>query len=404
MADDPSRSSEPGIIPCSNDIPLFLKRYVEGQELPPTLSELYSNQQVKTEFHAFCVVIHNLMLESGYVLKDNSPSSFQITNLLVNFSYVHPSCSGMGLTLACNPIGPFVSINGMVYMLDNETDGKFIATQVRIADHVKFSAHLKPSDGKNVYRNLSKLSHNYKKTLAHKALDMMREEMGLPPLHGILSLYPELLQNIFCLLDVKSLVNLSMTCQRMYNLTSDNNLWKAFFIRDFGGRPTQNVQRTWKEKYKFQYNLRREMEKEQERNRRRFENPNPFATPNPGVFPGQGGTPFAPMPGHPLGVIGGDYDLNPDFGPFGRGEARRSSDPTRSPAFPRPRYDPFGPDMGNFRPGRGGGMMDPDLLYDDGSPQMPGQPPFPLFGRGRGRGGGFGHGSGFGGFGGGGFM
>merc|ERR1719427_728857 len=101
--------------------PLLLRNYVEGKELPPTLAQLLSKDEVKTEFHALCVVLHNLMMESGYKLKDSKAESFTITNLLVTLSYSHPGCPGLYLTLTCNPLGQYTSINGLIHR-NSESD------------------------------------------------------------------------------------------------------------------------------------------------------------------------------------------------------------------------------------------------------------------------------------------
>jgi len=83
-----------------------------------------------------------------------------------------------------------------------------------------------------------------------------------------------------------------------------------------------------------------------------------------------------PFPNHPLGMLGGDYDLDPlgmggGRNPFMPGGGMRGPQRGGLPGNPLPgsRFDPIGPfggPGGNFRPGRGGGLMDDDDLMRGG--------------------------------------
>ena len=347
-----SQSRDAGVI-------TFLKDYKEYQQLPTFLHDLYCLNDVKTEFHAFCVLLHNLMIESGFELKDQE-TGFTLATLC-SFDYKHSGGPDLQFTMSCNTIGPYVVVNGLVHPC-TETQEKLSTTQFKLNDFVKFPLSGKPSDSSCVYKNLAKLSREFKKDVAYLALENMRFELKLPPLHGILSLFPELLQHIFSFLDMKSLVNTSIVCKQFNCLSNNNILWKNLFMRDFGNLHARSGL-TWKENYVYCY-------KEKKSNRRFVTEQQPIITDPFSQFPPF--SPFVPgqMPGaYPFmpGAIGGDYDLYPSFPP--------SLIPGRTPSgFPRPprpdfdpsnpfpgsRFDPFGPGpgSGNFRPGRGGGMFD----------------------------------------------
>jgi len=374
------------IIPCTA-APLFLKNYVANQELPPTLGALYASSEVKNEFQALCVVLHNLMLEGGYVLGENAT---KVDEFRVEFDYAHPAGQihdkALMFKMTCTPLGPFVAINGLVSPC-SETEEPFVATQVKLSQYVTFGgAAEKPENGQGVYKQLAKLSHKFKDTMAYKGVELMRAELKLPPLHGILSLFPEIMLNICSYLSAESLVALSGTCHQLHTVTSDNMLWRTLFIRDFGGQPNTTTI-SWKVKYKEQYMRRKEREEERRIHLQRFQEADPFSpvhpfTPQPHM-PGM--MPMPAFPGQPYGMIGGEHDLRPHFGgpfgasnpfggnPFGGPQPGGFGGGRGGPFMPHPRgprvgprnpmpgarFDPFGPGGGQrFRPGRGGGMYD----------------------------------------------
>jgi hypothetical protein len=71
----------------------------------------------------------------------------------------------------------------------------------------------------------------------------------------ITSFFPgEILTKIFQQLDIKSALNLGITCRYMHQLQDDSSLWKYFCIRDFFGfttehRPQKLLNSAWKTYY-----------------------------------------------------------------------------------------------------------------------------------------------------------
>uniref|UniRef100_H2YQ63 F-box domain-containing protein n=1 Tax=Ciona savignyi TaxID=51511 RepID=H2YQ63_CIOSA len=239
-----------------------------------------------------------------------------------------------------------------------------------------------------------------KRRLPTEQLTTCEQNYNSPPIHGLLSLFPELLLRILSHLDVQSVCAVSQTCRILSDVSKEDNLWRSLFIKDFNVVPGDTHGQSWRETYVQKYKRKRQQVRERERIAREADFFTPVI-PHPGGFPGQPYPPTnpnaPPFPDQPLGMIGGDYDLDPTFpfGPFGgRGRANpfhpNPMGPTRpGPHNPLPgsRFDPMNPYPGGFRPGRGGGMMDDDVT--------PGMPMLPSQRRNR-RGNGFG-GSGFGG-------
>ncbi|CAK8688564.1 unnamed protein product [Clavelina lepadiformis] len=371
--------------PCDdNSGPMFLRDYINEKTLPIFLQDLYDLPAVQNEFHAICVAFHTLMLESGFVLQNATQQSSDISTALMSFvvslDYNHPAAETLQFSTTYNPLGPFVLINGLVRPCLNMEE-QVLTLQVKSAEFVKkFNADTKPADSSTIYRNMSKLSHIFKEGIAYKALNNMREELKLPPLHGLLSLFPELLLRVFSSLDAKSLCAVAQTCSQLYNIAGEDILWKKLYIQDFASRPN-SVSDSWKDTYRVRY-----LEKnKEERERRQFlQREREFEVVYPPLHNPYPDLPV-PFPGQPTGMIGGDYDLDPAFpyGPFGgRGRGQPNPlGPMRGPRLPGSgnplpgsRYDPMNPFGGGFRPGRGGGMFDDDDLGPGtGLPQLPGQ-------------------------------
>nr|XP_002131061.1 F-box only protein 7 [Ciona intestinalis] len=386
--DDQPGTSDAFEVPCYHPGPLLLQDYKAGQQLPDYLQQLYSLESVKTDFHAICLILHSFMLESGFILQGlNTQLPPDLENALksfvVNLEYKHPAGNDLHFSMTCNPLGQFVLVNGLVRPCSN-TEEQVLTLQVKSTDFVKkFNADSKPSDSSQVFKDLTKLAHSFKENVAYRAIDNMRAELQLPPIHGMLSLFPELLLRILSHLDVGSLCAVSQTCRILCDVAKDDNLWRSLLIKDFNAVPREMQGTSWKEVYMQRYKRKQQRQQERQRIAREQDFFYPV-TPETPQFPGQ---PFGPnhptaqpFPGQPLGMIGGDYDLDPTFpfGPLGgRGRANPFNPNPIGPMRPGPhnplpgsRFDPMNPHPGGFRPGRGGGMMD-DMNF--GLPGLPNQ-------------------------------
>ena len=325
--------------------------YKHGQELPSILEALLERDDISSQFHVFSMLLHSIMLDCGYMI-DNE-ISIETNHILI--CYTHSGCSGLKMKMYCSPMGPFVSINAYFYSVDADSPIKNFNMQLKYNDAMLVDGfNKKPRENRNLFKDLKRFTSKFAENFAYQAANEMRKYLGLPPLSGLLSVLPHLLQKIFLYLDVKDITNASGTCIRLNNVLKDNYFWKKVYARDFKDDTGTNKSVNWQEKYKFHYNRQKEPE-----SRLREE---PTTIPNrPVPMPGMI-DPMQIIPNNPSfpGIIGGEYDLRPSFpygGPFG------GSNPMGPPGRPgmRPRFDPFGPPgQGRFRPGRGGGMMDFD--------------------------------------------
>nr|XP_039262725.1 F-box only protein 7-like [Styela clava] len=360
-------------IPCSSPGPIFFRDCNGSSDVPHLVQKLYEDDFIKNEFQALCITLHFMMCESGFYIEGMTEHSDILPHLqsrIFAVEYSHAAGPDLKFNFTCNQLGSFVLVNGVAQPCRN-TNEQVLTLQITTKDYIQsFTASTKNSNAAAVYKNLSKLNRQVKETIAHPALNNMREELQLPPVHGLLSLFPEILQLIFSQLDCKSLISLSQVNKALQDITNDENLWRNLYIKDFKSHPI-SVENSWKKTYSKRFVREKERKQDMERYYRDYQtDPWPqFPTPIPGQpvpFPDQ----------QPFGMIGGEHDLHPTFpyGPFATPPRRlppaRPNHPMH-PDNPLPgsRYDPIFPG-GGFRPGRGGGMMDADF-EGFGAPTMP---------------------------------
>lgn len=386
--DMPGTSAEEAVreveeIPCFSPGPIFFRECDGVSAVPHLVQKIYENDLIQNEFQAICSVIHFMMRESGFYIEginDHEDILQLLQPRIFETCYSHAAGGNLKLNLSCNPIGPFILVNSVVQPCTNTTD-QLISLRISTKEFVEsFNSSNKNSNAAAVLKNLSKLNRQLKETITHPGLNHMREELCLPPVHGLLALFPEILNYILSFLDRKSLVAMGRVNKALCEITSDDNLWRNLYIKDFRSHPIA-TNSSWKEMYISRYKREKERALEFDHFRRDYERefPHPHLPPDPS---------YPPMfPQQPFGMIGGEHDLHPSFpyGPFAN--PNRRLPPTRphpsNPNNPVPgsRFDPIYPG-GAFRPGRGGGMRDPDLFNPelDGSglsfPRRPGRSGF----------------------------
>ncbi|KAJ7376532.1 F-box only protein 7 [Desmophyllum pertusum] len=95
--------------------------------IPQTLEDLYKTMDVGTIHEAAWVVIHVLMLETGYIcasedsmeeteIDDSSgilPSREWKKGGIAKTMYTHPSCPGLTCSLTCTSLGPYIMVHGL---------------------------------------------------------------------------------------------------------------------------------------------------------------------------------------------------------------------------------------------------------------------------------------------------
>ncbi|XP_075577871.1 F-box only protein 7 isoform X3 [Pelecanus crispus] len=279
--------------------PMLCSEAADG-EIPHSLEMLYLSAECTSATDALIVIVHLLMMETGYVPQGTEAKAVSMPekwrgNGVYKLQYTHPLCEEGSAGLTCVPLGDLVAINAL----------------------------------------------------------------NLPDAFGLVVLPLELKLRIFRLLDVRSLISLSAVCRDLYTASNDQLLWRFMYLRDFRDPIARPRDTDWKELYKKK--LKQKKEALRWRHMMFLPptphpipfHPNPFY-PNP--FPPN---PFPSNPIYPPMMIGGEYDERPTL-PYvgdpinslipGPGEA-----PGQFPPF-RPHFDPIGslPGANPTLPGRAG--------------------------------------------------
>ncbi|KFQ53219.1 F-box only protein 7, partial [Nestor notabilis] len=348
--------------------PMLCSEAADG-EIPHSLEMLYLSAECTSATDALIVLLHLLMMETGYVPQGTETKAVSMPekwrgNGVYKLQYTHPLCEEGSAGLTCVPLGDLVAVNATL-KINKEIKGvKRIqllpASFVCFQEPVKlFTSLLLIEKVAGVYKDLQKVSRLFKDQLVYSLLAAARQALNLPDVFGLVVLPLELKLRIFRLLDVRSLISLSAVCRDLYTATNDQLLWRFMYLRDFRDPIARPRDTDWKELYK------KKLKQKKEALRWRHMmflpptphpipfHPNPFY-PNP--FPPN---PFPSNPIYPPMIIGGEYDERPTL-PYvgdpinslipGPGEA-----PAQFPPF-RPHFDPIGslPGANHTLPGRAG--------------------------------------------------
>ncbi|NXY42962.1 FBX7 protein, partial [Ceuthmochares aereus] len=328
--------------------PMLCSEAADG-EIPHSLEMLYLSAECTSATDALIVLVHLLMMETGYVPQVGS----QTVRTLLGHNEVIFVISQCVLNFEMSFF--FFLIFAATLKINKEIKG-VKRIQLMPASFVCFQ---EPEKVAGVYKDLQKLSRLFKDQLVYSLLAAARQALNLPDVFGLVVLPLELKLRIFRLLDVRSLISLSAVCRDLYTASNDQLLWRFMYLRDFRDPIARPRDTDWKELYK------KKLKQKKEALRWRHMmflpptphpipfHPNPFY-PNP--FPPN---PFPSNPIYPPMIIGGEYDERPTL-PYvgdpinslipGQGEA-----PDQFPPF-RPHFDPIGslPGANPTLPGRAG--------------------------------------------------
>ncbi|KAM5289307.1 F-box only protein 7 isoform 2-T2 [Ctenodactylus gundi] len=334
--------------------PMLCSEAVDGQ-VPHSLETLYQSADCSNASDALTVLIHLLMLESGYMPQGAEVKAMSMpekwkSSGVYKLQYTHPLCEGGLAVLTCVPLGSLIVVNATL-KINSEIKsvkrlqllpGSFICTEEPGENAAK------------VYKDLPKLSRLFKDQLVYPLLAVTRQALNLPDVFGLVVLPLELKLRIFRLLDIRSVLSLSAVCRDLLIASNDPLLWRCLYLRDFRDGTVRGRDTDWKELYKRRHKQR----KEAQRGRHVMFLP---SSPHPIPFYP---SPLHPRPFHPSsllppGIIGGEYDERPTLPYVGDPINSLIPGPGQTPSqFPplRPRFDPVGPFPGPnpILPGRGG--------------------------------------------------
>ncbi|XP_019065051.1 F-box only protein 7 [Fukomys damarensis] len=341
--------------------PMLCSEAAEGQ-VPHSLETLYQSAGCLSASDALTVLIHLLMVESGYLPQGTEakaasmPEKWKASGVY-RLQYTHPLCEGSTAVLTCVPLGSLVVVNATL-KINNEIKS------VKRLQLLPASFICTEEPGENaaeVYRGLQKLSRLFKDQLVYPLLASTRQALNLPDVFGLAVLPLELKLRIFRLLDVRSVLSLSAVCRDLLMASNDPLLWRCLYLRDFRDGSVRVRDTDWKELYKKRHRQRKEAQRVRYM---KFLPPPPHPIP---FYP----SPFPPSSLLPPGIIGGQYDQRPTLPYVGDPINSLIPGPGETPGqFPplRPRFDPIGPfpgsspmllgrggpgDRSPFRPGRG---------------------------------------------------
>lgn len=214
--------------------PMLCSEAADG-EIPHSLEVLYLSAECTSATDALIVLVHLLMMETGYVPQGTEAKAVSMPekwrgNGVYKLQYTHPLCEEGSAGLTCVPLGDLVAINATL-KINREIKG-VKRIQLLPASFVCFQ---EPEKVAGVYKDLQKLSRLFKDQLVYSLLAAARQALNLPDVFGLVVLPLELKLRIFRLLDVRSLISLSAVCRDLYAASNDQLLWRFMYLRDFRG-------------------------------------------------------------------------------------------------------------------------------------------------------------------------
>ncbi|KAM9327337.1 F-box only protein 7 isoform 2-T2 [Pholidichthys leucotaenia] len=302
--------------------PMLCDEVEEGQA-PLSLELLYEAAQATSPNDAIMVAGHLLMLETGFIpqgaeLKPGEmPAGWRCAGGVYKLQYTHSLCGDSVTSVVAVCMGAILVINTTLKVTENVNTVRKLS--VNASSYV--TDDWPGGSAAAAFKDLRKLSRVFKDQLAYPLIAAAREAMALPVAFGLAALPPELLLRILRLLDVQSVVRLSLVSRHLNAATADATLWRHLYRRDFSDSDTSRPRDTdWKELYKKLYKIHKVPRDYFSRD---ILLPPSHLTPAlPHFTP-----PLLPFPLVP-GIIGGEYDQRPNLPPN---------------LLPRPRYDPIGP-------------------------------------------------------------
>lgn len=284
--------------------PLVVRESTATQ-VPILLRQLYVSADCKKPTDALWVVLHALMLESGFIPEQDQDPSLMPTDwrkmgyYTCTYQYTVSSDTAINCTMVGVTMGSSMAVHAFPKTKENyKTDH----LQLKAADFIRLISANPPE----VYRALDRLSRQFMDTISLPLINELDTAAGFPGRQGLLALPYVAKLKLLSFLGAKSLCHLGQTCQEFSVLYKDKTLWRLLYIRDFGRPDDCSLTRNWFEIYKDQHIRRME---ELEQRRRLFQ---VDATDPPWGFPIGPFRPMVPRVPFPR-MLGGDYDLHPEF-------------------------------------------------------------------------------------------
>ncbi|XP_020600437.1 F-box only protein 7-like isoform X2 [Orbicella faveolata] len=189
--------------------------------IPQTLEDLYKAMDVGTIHEAAWVVIHVLMMETGYICaSEDSMDKTEVDDSsrvvpckdwkkggITRIMYTHLSCPGLTCSLTCTSLGPYIMVHGLA---DSVPKSEIYQCKLQPTDFVRGNVDLKTNGASSVYYNLHRLSRLFKDQVAYPLLSFMRAALGLPQLCGFMAVPAEV--KVHILLWVNTIMLFILEC------------------------------------------------------------------------------------------------------------------------------------------------------------------------------------------------
>ncbi|UJR36366.1 hypothetical protein I4U23_029092 [Adineta vaga] len=218
----------------STDQPLTLDEVRDSQSYPISIYRLVEDSQPESEFDYMIIVLHALMLESGFQM--DTENNYNIKNARKSSTfyvirYRHKLCEEERIrcSLAIMKTDSLITIDGVVNAI-SQACGKL---SLNIGDYLQTQKPGTSSNATFPYRDLRTLSRIFKDNIANRLLCKLLEESGQRSTATLIGLPNEIKFRLAKYLPVQSICKLQLTCRDIYNTLNDNLLWHDLCSRDF---------------------------------------------------------------------------------------------------------------------------------------------------------------------------
>ncbi|CAF0813893.1 unnamed protein product [Rotaria sp. Silwood1] len=247
----------------SIDQPLTLDEVRDLQTYPKLIYHLVECSQPETDFDYIVIVIHALMLESGFQMDAENNYDLKIARKSSTFyviRYRHKLCEKecIRCSLAIMKTDSLVTIDGVVNSI-SQACGKL---SFNIGNYLYTQKEAMALNAVFPYHNLLDLSRLFKDNLANRLLCKLLEESGQRSSATLIGLPNEIKLRLGKYLSIKSLLALQSTCRDIHNTLNDNLFWHDLCIRDFDKTAITSVsniaenssnEKNWHKLYQIMY-------------------------------------------------------------------------------------------------------------------------------------------------------
>ncbi|CAF1006887.1 unnamed protein product [Rotaria sordida] len=247
----------------SIDQPLTLDEVRDLQTYPKLIHHLVEHSRPENDFDYMVIVIHALMLESGFQMDAENNYDLKIARKSSTFyviRYRHKLCEKERIrcSLAIMKTDSLVTIDGVVNSI-SQACGKL---SFNIGNYLHTQKEAIALNAAFPYHNLRDLSRLFKDNLANRLLCKLLEESGQRSSATLIGLPNEIKLRLGKYLPIKSLLALQLTCRDIHNTLNDNLFWHDLCIRDFDktaitsvSNTTQNSsnEKNWHKLYQIMY-------------------------------------------------------------------------------------------------------------------------------------------------------